>query len=132
MVFSRAAIKLRLPGRSKPGNSTPMWILRLCRSTLTGFMLSATVAPVRADLHFTEPVANAGVVYAGVPLTHEFIFENQGPETVTNMQARASCGCLIPHLAQTTFRAGEKGRFVLEVNTLSQTTGPHSWQVTLN
>src|SRR5207244_12438991 len=99
---------------------------------VAGLILSAALAPARADLHMTESVANAGVVYAGAPLVHEFTFENVGPETVTGLEARASCGCLRPTLAKQTYQAGEKGSVRLEIHTLSQAPGAHAWTVTLN
>jgi hypothetical protein len=95
-------------------------------------VIGAACSPARADLRFPESAANAGVVYAGAPLTHAFPFENQGAETVVIIEARASCGCLKPRLAQKTYRPGEKGTVLLEVNTLSQAPGPHTWTVTLN
>jgi hypothetical protein len=94
--------------------------------------IGVAAVPARADLHFTEPLATAGVVYAGAPLSHEFTFENEGPETVAILEARASCGCLKPRLGQNTYRSGDKGSVVLEVNTLSQAPGPHTWAVTLS
>jgi hypothetical protein len=87
--------------------------------------------PARADLHFPEPVANAGLIYTGMPLVHEFPFENRGSETVVLLEARASCGCTKPRFAQAEYRPGEKGALTLEVNTLSQAPGPHTWIVTL-
>jgi len=98
----------------------PEVILRLALNIAAVTTISAGPVPARADLRFTEPVANAGLVYAGVPLVHEFTFENQGPETVTIIEARASCGCLRPRLAPGNYRRGEKGGVILEVNTLSQ------------
>jgi hypothetical protein len=105
-----------------------------------GFTLPVVVAlifgagplPARAELHFVEPVANVGVIYAGTPLVHEFAFANAGPETVTILAARASCGCLKPRLAQSAYRPGEDGSVLLEVNTLSQAPGAHTWTVTVS
>src|SRR6266851_837321 len=92
-------------------------------------ILSGSFVPARADVHFAEPVAEAGVVYAGAALAHEFIFENSGPQAVSVLDVRSPCGCLKPTLAQSSFRAGEKGSVRLEANTLSQAPGPHTWPV---
>src|SRR5439155_26047203 len=92
-------------------------------------ILGASFVPARADVHFAEPIAEAGVVYAGAALAHEFIFENSGPQTVSILEVRATCGCLKPTLAQSSFRAGERGSVRLEVNTLSQAPGAHTWTV---
>jgi hypothetical protein len=104
-----------------------------CRSVgrVLNFLVALIPSAVRADLHFTEPVADAGTVYAGAPLAHDFVFENSGPQTVSILEARASCGCLKPILAQSSLRPGEKGSVRLEVHTLSQAPGPHSWSVLL-
>jgi hypothetical protein len=94
-------------------------------------IIGVAAVPARADLHFTEPMANAGLVYAGAPLSHEFTFENEGPETVSIMEARASCGCLKPRLARDVYRPGDKGGVLLEVNTLSQAPGQQTWVAAL-
>jgi hypothetical protein len=104
---------------------------RLALKLFVVLLIPAGSATVRADLQFPEPVANAGVVYSGTPLVHEFTFENRGPETVVLIEARASCGCLKPRFAQRECRPGQKGALTLEVNTLSQAPGPHTWTVTL-
>ncbi len=88
--------------------------------------------PARADLQFSDPVTNAGTVYAGVPLVHEFQFKNVGTDPVSVVQARASCGCSKPTLGKSSYQPGETGSIRLEVYTLSQTPGPHTWTVTLN
>ena len=104
---------------------------RLALKLLAVLVIAAGSAPARADLQFPEPVADAGVVYSGTPLVHEFTFENRGPETVVLLEARASCGCLKPRFAPGEFQLGQKGALTLEVNTLSQTPGPHIWKVSL-
>ena len=95
-------------------------------------VLSAATIPARADLQFSDPVTNAGTVYAGVPLIQVFHFKNVGTEAVSVIQARASCGCSKPTLGQSTYQPGETGSIRLEVYTLSQAPGPHTWTVTLN
>jgi hypothetical protein len=104
-------------------------VRRLALNAGAALAISTATVPARADLHFTEPVASAGVVYAGASLVHDFTFENQGPEPVLVLDARASCGCVQPRVPQTPFRAGEKGSIALEVNTLSQAPGPRAWTV---
>jgi hypothetical protein len=82
----------------------------------------------RADVFFPEPVADAGEVRSGTSLVHRFAFINRGTATIEITGARASCGCLKPHLAQRACGAGEQGSLLLEVNTLSQAPGPHEWK----
>src|SRR5262249_53320783 len=85
----------------------------------------------RADLRVAEPRANAGTCYTGPALVHRFALVNEGPEVVTIVGARASCGCLTPRLAQRVLNPGESGFLELEVNTLSQAIGVHIWTVSL-
>jgi hypothetical protein len=106
----------------------------MCRINLGLALILAGILPaaVHADLYFKEPIANAGSVYSGTPLVHRFTFVNQGPEAVEITEARASCGCLAPRLEQRTFKPGEEGKLDLEVRTLSQAAGPHTWSVRLS
>jgi hypothetical protein len=106
-------------------------VLRRARNAAAALVIGAGAVPASADLHFTEPVANAGVVYAGASLIHDFTFENQGPEAVVILDARASCGCVQPRIPQGTFRVGERGSITLDVNTLSQPAGAHAWTLDL-
>jgi hypothetical protein len=87
------------------------------------------IASVRAEIQFTQPIANAGEVRTGARLLHRFAFINAGTKTLEIIEVRVSCGCLAPTLARRTFQPGEKGELVLEVNTLSQSAGPHAWPV---
>jgi hypothetical protein len=88
-------------------------------------------AGLRADLRFEQVEANAGVVYTGCRLVQRFTFVNAGAETVEITQARASCGCLAPRLSSQKIEPGGTGAVDMEVNTLTQSAGPHSWNVHL-
>jgi hypothetical protein len=83
----------------------------------------------RADLDFPQPQVNVGEVRCGVPLTHRFVFTNQGPHVVQITETKASCGCLAPRLERQSLKPGEEGAVVLEVKTLTQGSGPHTWRV---
>jgi hypothetical protein len=104
---------------------------RLALYLFAVLVLRAGPVPARADLQFHEAVADAGIVYSGVPLIHEFTFANHGPDTVVLIEARAGCGCLKPCFGQREYQPGQEGTLTLEVNTLSQAPGPHTWTVTL-
>jgi hypothetical protein len=92
--------------------------------------LSLLVPPtVQADLRFLEPAANAGEVRSGIPLAHRFGFINEGPEEVTIAGLRASCGCIKPRLDRRTYAPGEKGSLVLDVHTLGESAGDHTWHL---
>lgn len=85
------------------------------------------VAVARAELHFAQPAVDAGVVRCGAPLSHRFLCTNRGNAAVEIIEARAGCGCLTPRLTQRVFEPGESGGLQLEINTLSQEEGPHTW-----
>jgi hypothetical protein len=98
-------------------------------STLAAaFLLLLSGTWARADLFFPEPVADAGEVRSGTSLVHRFTFINQGTAGVEITGARASCGCLKPRLEKRTCGPGGRGSLLLEVNTLSQSPGPHEWK----
>src|SRR5262249_41900674 len=102
--------------------SVPCW---------AAFLAVAGLAPdggsPRFDLHFPEPAVDVGEVRCGGPVSRRCAFVNRGPARVEILEVRAGCGCLIPHLPQRVIRPGESGSLLLEVNTLSQTEGPHTW-----
>jgi Protein of unknown function (DUF1573) len=88
--------------------------------------------PVRAELHIAQPAANVGEVRGGTALTHRFTFVNRGSETVEITDVRPSCGCLTPRLSRRNVPSGEEGELVLEINTLTQAAGAHTWTVRLS
>jgi hypothetical protein len=93
-------------------------------------LLAFTQSKAWADLHFIEPVADAGQIRAGAPLKHQFAFVN-GETPVELLGLRGSCGCLSPHSEKRVFGPGEKGGITLDVHTLGQSQGPHRWRVTV-
>lgn len=103
---------------------TRRWLLRFCLSMAIG----CTTNAVRAELRFEQPTATAGEVRAGQILVHHFRFVNTGPERVEIFQVRTSCGCVKSTLAQAVYDPGARGEIPLEINTLSQASGPQSWR----
>jgi hypothetical protein len=100
---------------------------------LFGLLAPVLVAPeVRAGLCFRQTTVELGEVRRGVPLTQEFTFVNEGPEIVEVLDVRPGCGCLRPRLSGRTFAAGQGGGLTLEVNTLGQPAGTHTWRVQLH
>jgi hypothetical protein len=63
---------------------------------------------------------------------HRFACVNNGDNAVEISAARASCGCLAPRLTRRSLKPGEEGVVELEVNTLSQGPGPHTWTVNVS
>lgn len=107
------------------------------RTRSSGMMWWPVVAAVwlllptggRAELRFLQPTVHVGVIRSGMPLTHRFVFVNDGAQDLEITEARASCGCLAPRLEKRQFRPGEEGAVMVDINTLSQPAGPHSWTV---
>jgi hypothetical protein len=60
-------------------------------------------------------------------LAHRFAFVNAGAEPVEITDIISSCGCLTPRFEQRVYRPGESRSVLLEIHTLSQSPGPHTW-----
>src|SRR5260370_11192323 len=98
----------------------------ICMAVLT------VASGAQAELEFTATTVDVGEVRAGAALTHKFAFTNRGTEEVEITGIQSSCGCLTPRMSGQRFAAGEQGHVRAEINTLSPTPGPHTWQVTLS
>jgi hypothetical protein len=83
----------------------------------------------RADLHFPEPVADAGTVQSGAALVRRFSCINRGTDTAEITELRPSCGCVTPRLGRWHVKPGEEVGLDLDVNTLSQEPGEHTWSL---
>lgn len=103
--------------------------MRRMRGVSCVVVLLGVLSPLRADLHFSQPLVKLGEVCTGRPLRQRFDFTNQGPNTISIYRLEAACGCMTPRLDKQVYRPGESGSFVLEVNTLTQPAGPNSWRV---
>src|SRR6516164_8704992 len=88
------------------------------------FLVLATAANARAQLHFAQTTIDAGTLYNGQPLVRKFEFINAGKHPVDIIEAKASCACARPSLSQRSLQPGEKGWVELEVHTLGQPPGP--------
>jgi hypothetical protein len=92
-------------------------------------------SPSRAELRFGRTQVEVGEVRSGAPLAQRFAFVNDGPTPVAITAVQTSCGCLTPRLEPAgtslphTYRPGEQGALLLEVNTLSQNQGVHTWRL---
>jgi hypothetical protein len=84
---------------------------------------------VHAELVCPQPVVQLATVKAGVPLVQRYRIINSGPEPIEIVKLHSSCGCLSPHVDRRTLEQGEQTEVALEVNTLTQGTGPHTWRV---
>ncbi len=104
-----------------------MW--RIPRASLCVVLFSLAAPVARADLSFPTAAVDVGEVHSGAPLRQRFAFVNQGPGAVEITDLHASCGCVKPALEKRTYAPGEAGEVALEVLTLSQPAGEHSWQL---
>jgi hypothetical protein len=108
-----------------------MWRLIRQWLPLLGLLFLAAGRQAQAGVRFAQTAIEAGEVRAGAPLSREFRFLNDGPETAELLEVEPSCGCVRPGIRQRVFPAGEGGQIALEVNTLGQADGPHTWQLTV-
>jgi hypothetical protein len=86
-------------------------------------------AKAHADLAFANPAVDVGEVRSGTPLRQRFAFDNRGPEAVEITDLRASCGCVRPVLTKRSYAPGDSGELTLEVRTLSEPAGQHTWRL---
>jgi hypothetical protein len=96
---------------------------------LSALLVLALAATARAGLECPEPMAQAGAVRSGTPLTHAFRLVNRGPHAVTITEVRPSCGCLAPRLEPRRLEPGAEAVLYVAINTLTQAAGAHTWQV---
>jgi hypothetical protein len=82
-------------------------------------------------LEFSRTTVDVGEVRCGAPLGHRFLFINRGKAPVEIVDVKPACGCMTPKLSKKVLQPGEDGQIVLEVNTLSQASGPQDWWVKL-
>jgi hypothetical protein len=99
-------------------------VLGLC---VLGLALSAT--PARAGLECPEPTVRAGEVRSGTPLACNFRLVNRGTQPVEITEVRATCGCLKPQVDRRQVPPGGEAVVHIEVNTLTQPAGSHTWMI---
>ena len=73
-----------------------------------------------------------GEIRSGLPMTCQFDFANCGKKALEVVEVRPGCGCLKPRLDQRSFTPGQRGMLPLEVQTLGQAAGPHTWHLTVH
>jgi hypothetical protein len=79
------------------------------------------------DLDCAEPTLRAGEVRCGTPLTHDFHLVNHGAQPLEITDVRTTCGCLAPQLDRRQLPPGAEAVLRVEVNTLTQPAGAHTW-----
>ncbi len=101
----------------------------LCLALAGAISVALTAPTARADLIFANPAVNVGEVRCGAPLKQKFQFTNPGPVAVEITGLHTSCGCLKPRLETRSYLPGESGELTLEIHTLSQSAGEHTWRL---
>jgi hypothetical protein len=104
-------------------------MFRMPPALVCAALLVLAAPAARADLSFANPTVDVGEVRSGAPLRQRFAFVNQGPGTVEIADLHTSCGCVKPALEKRAYAAGESGEVMLEVLTLSQPAGEHTWRM---
>ncbi len=108
----------------------PRWPrLRRLSAASAVLLISLAASTARAELHFSQPIQDAGEVRGGPVLVRRFEFTNTGTNTIVITATKPSCGCLKPRLSAQHFGPGETGWVEMEINTLSQPAGPVAWQI---
>jgi hypothetical protein len=101
----------------------------ITRPALLLLSLGLFAATARAGLECAEPTVRAGDVRSGTALAHDFHLVNRGTLTLEITDLRATCGCLRPQLDRRQLAPGEEAVLHIEVNTLTQPAGMHTWMV---
>jgi hypothetical protein len=97
------------------------------RLVLVTTLLLVSPVSVRAELRFERPQADLGEVRGGKPLTYRFAFANTGDTFVEILEVKPGCGCLKPRLTHLRIAPKQAGAIEIDVNTLGQADGPHTW-----
>jgi Protein of unknown function (DUF1573) len=87
------------------------------------------VASAQAQLRTDAPVVELGAIRGGQKLTHCFELVNTGDKALDFLDLRPGCGCLAPRIKQRSLQPGEKTTLVLELRTLGQAEGLHTWDI---
>lgn len=86
----------------------------------------------RADLEVTKNSVALGVLRTGQIVQQRFPFVNAGTQPVQITEVKPSCGCVAGSMEKQVLAPGENGFIDMELNTLSQAAGPHTWSLTIH
>jgi Protein of unknown function (DUF1573) len=98
---------------------------------VSGGQQGSANVPKAPGLRFEAITLQLGEIRSGLPVACQFAFINTGQGVVELVEARPGCGCLKPQLPQRQFGPGKRGIMPLELKTLGQPAGPHTWQLVL-
>lgn len=101
--------------------------MTVARFPLVALLLVASPTFAVAQLRVTEPAVNLGELRGGAPVQHRFDFVNESTDPIDIVDVRLGCGCMKPTLEKRALQPGEKGSLILQLRTLGQPGGAHSW-----
>ena len=96
---------------------------------VAGVLFACCAAPARSELRVAAASVDLGVIRGGQKLTHRFELVNRGGESIEILDLKHGCGCLAPRLDQRVIPPGGKATLVMELRTLGQADGPHTWEL---
>ncbi|MCH5232255.1 MAG: DUF1573 domain-containing protein [Muribaculaceae bacterium] len=103
----------------------PIITLVLCCVLSPAFSFIASAEKTeKAGMKFKETVFDFGNIKEnGGPVTHEFVFENDGDAPLVINSARAECGCTKPEYPQQAIAPGKTGVIKVTYNPLGRPGG---------
>ncbi len=104
-----------------------MHFARLLYLAVVALTFGTLTAPAHADLTVPTAVVDLGEILGGRRLTQRFELENTGTMALEITSVERGCGCLAPRLEQRTLPPGGKTTLHIELRTLGQADGPHTW-----
>lgn len=96
------------------------------------FVFSAFLANAQTEqkIKFKEVEHNFGNAPQGKPVTHEFVFTNEGTEPLILESVKASCGCTTPEWSKEPIMPGKTGTIKAQYNMAREGTFRKSITVT--
>jgi Protein of unknown function (DUF1573) len=108
------------------GRSDRMQIVHLLQIlVVTAYFACPTPPP--PELHVATPNIDLGVIRGGHKLTQCFELTNRGGEAIAILDVKRGCGCLATKIDQRNVPPGGKAVLIVELRTLGQADGPHTW-----
>ncbi len=92
-------------------------------------LFACCTVSARSELLVASPSIDLGVIRGGRNLTHRFELFNRGAEGIEILDVQRGCGCLSSKLSQRVIPPGGKMSLPLELRTLGQADGPHTWDL---
>jgi hypothetical protein len=98
-------------------------------NTILALLLGAVSAGPTVTVD--RDAVDKGTVTAGPILKHTFTVTNRSSETIHVTALDSPCGCLRRRVSVDSLAPGASAEVVIEVNTLTQPSGPQQWRSTL-